>query len=222
MAKRDAAQVRTKFQRFQTQEIARDAIKNAPYNPRRISGDARERLKAKIEGVGLVNTLVWNRRTGNLVSGHQRLSILDELEGGKAYSLTVSVIDVEEKTERELNVFLNNASSQGEWDALALSKLAEEFAKDIAGLGFAPGELDFLGAKPAAGDEDPAEPAGDSAALQAPRETQDGTQVVVVFRDAPETDAFLRFIGQPKDSRYVDGVKAFAPHGFRPKGGKKK
>lgn len=217
MAKVNITPVRTKFQKFFTQEIARSEIKNAPYNPRRISDDARARLKAKIEGVGLVNVLVWNKRNGNLVSGHQRLSILDELEGGRDYTLIVSVVDVDEKTERELNVFVNNAGAQGDWDLTALRSLSTEFADDLAGLGFAAGELDFLDG-PKADDDEP-DPKGGGGG-KPPRETQDGTQVVVVFRDAAGVDDFLRFIGQPLSSRYCDGVKAFAAHGFTPKGAK--
>jgi len=191
----------TKFQRFETAEIARGDVKNAPYNPRRISDEARARLKKKIEEVGLVNVLVWNKRSGNLVSGHQRLSILDELEGGTDYRLTVSVVDVDERTEKELNVFLNNAGSQGEWDSRALARLAEEFAGELEGLGFSDGELDFLKKADGALDE--------AAAPKEPGDTQARLQVLVVFRDSKETDGFLRFIGAPLGNRYVPAVKYF-------------
>lgn len=202
---------RTGFQRFIPEEISREQIKNAPYNPRRITEDARSRLKAKIEAVGLVNAFVWNRRTGNLVGGHQRLSILDELEGKKSYKLTVATVDVDEREEKELNVFLNNSASMGDWDLSALKALTEEFKDELPSLGFEPGELDFL-----AGDngEDEDDSGGESEEDKPPRETQDGTQVVVVFRDAEETNAFLRFIGASLDSRYVDGEKHFTRRGF--------
>ena len=70
----------SRFQKFESQDIGREQIQNAPYNPRYIDTAARNKLKEKIKKVGLVETLVWNKQTGNLVSGHQRLSILDELE----------------------------------------------------------------------------------------------------------------------------------------------
>lgn len=212
MAKVKITPKRTRFQKFVVEEIARSQIKNAPYNPRRISPDARGRLKAKIESVGLVNAFVWNRSTGNLVGGHQRLEILDELEGNPDYTLKIAVVAVDEAEEKKLNVFLNNSGAMGEWDLTALNKLADEFKEDLAGLGFAPGELDFLTeAKPAEetdgeGESEPKEP----------RPTQDETQVVVVFRDSAETEAFLRFIGAPLDSRYVDGEKHFTRRGFVP------
>lgn len=59
---------------------------------------------------------MWNRRTGNLVGGHQRLSLLDELEGTDDYRLTVSRIDVDDAQERALNVVLNNPEAQGNYD----------------------------------------------------------------------------------------------------------
>jgi hypothetical protein len=209
---------RTGFQRFVPMEIGRGQIANAPYNPRRITAEARARLKRKIEEVGLVNVLVWNRHTGNLVSGHQRLSILDELEGGTDYRLQVAAVDVDERTEKELNVFLNNAASMGEWDQQALAKLADEFARELDGLGFAPGELDFLTQAPPA--DDAGEPDGGDAKAAKKKETQDRTQVVVVFRDGKETEAFLRFIGAALDSRYVDAAKHFAKRGFKAHGRK--
>lgn len=208
---------RTRFQTFVVEEVGREQLIGAPYNPRRLTDDARARLKAKIEKVGLVTPLVWNRRTGHLVGGHQRLSILDELEGRKDYRLRVSVVDVDEREERALNVFLNNQASQGDWDTKALAEIAKEFqGDDLADLGFMAGEIDFLGI--GAGDEsgDESGRAGDGGD-SVPRETQDGTQVVVVFRDAAETDAFLRFIGAPLDSSFVDGAKHFRRRGFEGK-----
>lgn len=116
---------RTKYQKFEAREIRRSSINPAPYNPRTITDDAGRRLKANIKRVGLLDTLVWNSRTGNLVSGHRRLERLDELEGYPAkradYLLTAAVVDLDEKTEREQNLFFNNPSAQGEYDFDALA-----------------------------------------------------------------------------------------------------
>jgi hypothetical protein len=206
----------TRFQSFVVEEVGREVLQGAPYNPRRITDDARARLKAKIEKVGLVTPLVWNRRTGNLVGGHQRLGILDELEGRQDYRLRVSVVDVDEREERALNVFLNNQASQGDWDVKALAEIAKEFPDDaLADLGFVAGEIDFLpGASGAGGEGGEEEESGGEGGDTVPRETQDGTQVVVVFRDAAETDAFMRFIGASLDSCFVDAAKHFKRRGF--------
>ncbi|HZQ45960.1 MAG TPA: ParB/RepB/Spo0J family partition protein [Verrucomicrobiae bacterium] len=117
----------SKFEKWTAVEVSRSEIKNAPYNPRTISDDARKKLKRNIETVGLVQPIIWNVRTGNCLGGHQRLAILDALEGSESYRLTVARVDLDDKTEKEQNIFLNNAGSQGDWD---LEKLAEMFRED--------------------------------------------------------------------------------------------
>lgn len=121
----------TRFQKFETEVIHRSKITGAPYNPRVIDENAKKRLASSLRKHGLVEPLVWNRRTGTLVGGHQRLSILDALEKGEDYELTVSVVDVDEKEEARLNVQLNNPSMQGDWDAEALAKLSVDLELDL-------------------------------------------------------------------------------------------
>lgn len=132
-----------KTQSFDILTIHRSDIKNAPYNPRVIGEGARKRLKKGLRKFGLVETLVWNKRTGNLVSGHQRLSIVDELEKSKDYEITVSAIDVDEKDEMALNVQLNNASMMGEFDIDGLISMADAGA-DIDNFGFSESDKEIL------------------------------------------------------------------------------
>lgn len=132
-----------KHQSFEVETIHRSKIRNAPYNPRIIDDEARKRLKRGLKRFGLVESLVWNKRTGNLVSGHQRLSIMDELEKTKDYELVVSVIDVDEKSEMELNVQLNNTSMQGEYDIDMLTEMINDGA-DVNLLGFSEADIDIL------------------------------------------------------------------------------
>ena len=84
----------SKTERYEIQEIGRGQIKNAAYNPRKISKEAREKLRKGLEAHGLVSPLTWNRRIGNLVSGHQRLSQIDQIEGARDYTLMVAVIPI--------------------------------------------------------------------------------------------------------------------------------
>ncbi len=116
----------SKFQRFEMITLQRSRIKGAPYNPRKISPKNKELLKAKIKDVGLIDPPVYNKRTGNLVGGHQRLAALDALEGSRDYSLSVAAVDVDLKTEKEMNIFLNNPKAQGEWDLPILKSLFED------------------------------------------------------------------------------------------------
>ena len=136
---------KSKYQAYDTETINRSDIKNAPYNPRIMDPKAKKRLKKNIAKHGLVAALTWNKRTGNLVGGHQRLEQLDALEKNKDYELTVCVVDVDEKEEAALNVQLNNPSMQGEWDLDKLANMAEEFDLDMSeDLGFTESDIDFM------------------------------------------------------------------------------
>ena len=88
---------KSKYQAYDTETINRSEIKNAPYNPRIMDEKAKKRLRANIQKHGLVAALTWNKRTGNLVGGHQRLEQLDSLEKNKDSELTVCVVDVDPK-----------------------------------------------------------------------------------------------------------------------------
>lgn len=134
----------SKFQKFEMDSIRRDEIHGAEYNPRTISEDARKRLRKMLAKHGLVQPLVWNRRTGNLVAGHQRLAALDSLECSKDYDLQVAVVDVSEREERVLNVQLNNPSMQGEWDLDKLTELAEESSISPDEFGFSDSDIAVL------------------------------------------------------------------------------
>lgn len=136
---------KSKYQAYDTETISRDMIKNAPYNPRIMDEKAKKRLRKNIAKHGLVAALTWNKRTGNLVGGHQRLEQLDALEGQKNYDLTVCVVDVDEREEAALNVQLNNPSMQGEWDLDKLANMSEEFGLDLSeDLGFTESDIDFM------------------------------------------------------------------------------
>lgn len=134
----------SKYQKFKVETISRADIKNADYNPRIMDKEAKKRLKDGLRKHGLVSTLTWNRRTGNLVGGHQRLEQLDALERSKDYTLDVCVIDVDEQEEAILNVQLNNPSMQGDWDLDALADMTEEFGIDFDDMGFSKTDVDFM------------------------------------------------------------------------------
>lgn len=134
----------SKYQKFTIETINREDIKNADYNPRIMDKEAKKRLKEGLKKHGLVSTLTWNRRTGNLVGGHQRLEQLDALEKSKDYSLDVCVIDVDEAEEAILNVQLNNPSMQGEWDLEKLAEITEAFGVDFDDMGFTKLDVDFM------------------------------------------------------------------------------
>ncbi len=135
----------TSRQKFTIERVHRSQIRMAVYNPRLIEEDAKERLANGIAKFGLVEPIVWNQRTGNLVGGHQRLRILDEQEGTQDYDLSVSVIDMDEANEKKLNVVLNNPSAQGTWDQAGLERvlmeLGQESPEALKDVGFRAEEL---------------------------------------------------------------------------------
>ena len=111
---------------MQIETVAIERIKAAPYNPRvdLKPGDvAYERLKRSIEEFDLVEPLVWNCRTGHLVGGHQRLTIL---RSQGLSEVEVSVVDLPPGREKALNVALNNPNLAGDWDLAKLNEVIAE------------------------------------------------------------------------------------------------
>lgn len=117
---------KSKYQKYIVETINRADIKNADYNPRLIDDENKKALKKALKKHGLVEAIVWNRRTGNLVGGHQRLEALDTLEKNQDYSLDVCVVDVDQREEAVLNVQLNNPSLQGDWDLNRLEEMVTD------------------------------------------------------------------------------------------------
>lgn len=134
----------SKYQKFTVETIQRSQIKNADYNPRIMDKEAKKRLKKNLQENGLVSAITWNRRTGNIVGGHQRIEQLDALEKNKNYSLDVCVVDVDERQEAKLNVILNNPSQQGEYDLEGLAMLTEAFDLNFDEMGFTALDVDFM------------------------------------------------------------------------------
>ena len=106
------------------QKIEVSKINPAAYNPRvdlKPNDSEYEKLKQSINTFGYVEPLVWNKQTGNLVGGHQRLKIL--IEQG-ATEVEVSVVDLPIDKEKALNLALNKI--RGDWDDDKLAVLLEE------------------------------------------------------------------------------------------------
>lgn len=127
----------SKYIKSESVELKRSAIHFASYNPRTLSDEERKTIKRGIKKFGLVGGLVVNKRTGmTVVSGHQRLTVMDELNKfpEEDYIIRVDVIDVDEKQEKELNILLNNPNAQGKWDYDALAKMVPDIDWKDAGL----------------------------------------------------------------------------------------
>jgi hypothetical protein len=135
-----------KLEKYEMRVMRRGEIHGAEYNPRKISEAAKKKLKRFLKKHGLWCPLTLNSKTGNLISGHQRLEIMDSILGPD-YELTVAVGEVDETEEVKINLFMNNPSAQGEWDPELLLEIKEiwpdiSFLDDI---GFELEELEILG-----------------------------------------------------------------------------
>lgn len=116
-------------------------LKPADWNPRLIGGSELAKLKASIEEFGYLQPLIWNKRSNQLVAGHQRLKAM-LLAYPQTKEIEVVEVDLDQKKEKALNIALNKIS--GEWDNQKLSEVLAELQTDVnlAGLtGFDPAEI---------------------------------------------------------------------------------
>ena len=117
----------------------------ADYNPRKDlkPGDAEyEKLKRSIEQFGYVEPVIWNRLTGRVVGGHQRLKVLMDMGMSEVDCV---VVELPEEKEKALNIALNKIS--GEWDKDKLALLITDLQGadfDVSLTGFDPAEIDDL------------------------------------------------------------------------------
>ncbi len=118
-------------------------IHRADYNPRvelKPDDPVYEKLKSSIKTFGFCEPLVFNSRTGQLVGGHQRLTVLKDLGYTEA---EVVVVDLPLEQEKAFNIALNKI--QGGWDehklALLLDELTEAPEFDVELTGFETDEI---------------------------------------------------------------------------------
>jgi hypothetical protein len=128
----------TSYERFKPLVVHRSQLNNAPYNPRVISFAAKRKLKRSLAKLKRLAPESWNPTTGNIVGGHQRLDILDALEGTNDYTLTVAAADppLSDAEEVEANLALNAAGAQGEDDIAKLEALLRREDIDLEAAGY--------------------------------------------------------------------------------------
>lgn len=169
---------------FEIRRLPIDQLKPAPYNPRRyLDKPAERKLAASLREFGLVEPLVWNELTGQVVGGHARLRLLRE-QG--VTEVPVSVVRLSPEREKALNVILNNREAQGRYDPAKLAELLEELQglpeQELTGFG-----TDYLATLRL-------EPMADLEPLE---ETDQVEVTIVTTRDgydriAPRLDAIIR------------------------------
>lgn len=217
---------KSKHQRYVIETVLRSSIQEHPKNPRKITETAKKKLRDKMKDVGLLQPLIVNRTSGYLLSGHQRLATLDSLErykpGGKDYGVEVSMVELDEKAETAMLVFLNNPSSMGQWDTDVLAGLSE--VADFEDMGFdrLDVELMFDGdARFESMFEDAAPVKEAKNDIEQLREDRKATNknmkdvsidyyVTVVCKDQPEKEKLMKHLGIPKGEMYISPSEIFA------------
>lgn len=120
-----------------------DEMNPSPYNPRKTlkPGEQKyEALKESISRFDLVEPIIFNQKTGNIVGGHQRYNVLRDM--GITSTLAV-VVDLDEDKERLLNLALNKI--KGDWDYQKLEDILRKYSLDEAQItGFGSDELALL------------------------------------------------------------------------------
>ena len=105
-----------------------DMLLPADYNPRRISDRAMKGLRASLERFGELGGIVYNKRTGRLVGGHQRVKALAAMGVKDA---EVRVVDLPVAEEKAANLALNHPGIGGEWDEALLAVVLAEVERDL-------------------------------------------------------------------------------------------
>lgn len=100
----------------------------ADYNPRKISAKAMAGLKASLTRFGELGGIVYNKRTGHLVGGHQRVKALLAL--GETHA-EVRVVDLPISEEKAANLALNHHGIGGEWDDALLAVVLDDVKRDL-------------------------------------------------------------------------------------------
>lgn len=219
----------SEHQKFEMRTFWRSQIQEHPKNPRVITESAKKKLKGKMQEVGLLQPLIVNSRTGYLLGGHQRLASLDSLEkykdGKNDYEIDVAVVDLDEKLELEMLVFLNNPGAQGGWALETLADINLESGIGFNDMGFDKLDVDLL----FDGDsrfsdvfQDPTEVKETKATLdeikavrkenmEDMKERQKaGFYAVIVCRDAEEKKDLMRRMNIPDYETYISSEAAFA------------
>lgn len=136
-----------------------DDLKGAPYNPRMMTPAAAKGLRAGIEDFGDLGGITWNKRSGLLVSGHQRVEQLRKLgakftvdaEGTALVVKTdagdhrfpIRVVDWDESKAKAALVVANSHATQGTFTD-SLGALLKEIQPDLGALKFDALKLDVL------------------------------------------------------------------------------
>jgi len=102
-------------------------LKAAEYNPRQNNKKQEIDLSKGLKKFGLVQPIVFNEKTGNIVGGHFRVRELVKLGYTEVECV---IVDLSLKDEKELNIRLNANGGQFDFDMLANGGWDEKMLND--------------------------------------------------------------------------------------------
>jgi len=123
----------------ETAIIKRSQISMHPKNPKHhTEADIKKQLK-NFRKVGYLGGIIFNKTTGNLISGHKRLQSIDLFYGNSPdkpvdYDVRVEVVEMDEKTELEQLIYLDARSTNTQQDLQLLAEILPSIDPKEAGL----------------------------------------------------------------------------------------
>lgn len=187
---------------MEVQRIRVEDIHPADYNPRialKKGSFMYKALDGSIDKFGMVVPLIVNKRTGTLISGHQRLNVL--IARGEEYVDCV-VLDIEEDEEKALCIALNKLG--GEWDYGKLSDILDELRAadyDIGVTGFSTAEVDDLLGELQTADEEPED---------LPEEPEDVVVLIGIYKFTVTAAEYEEIIGSIREKVGFSKIQMYA------------
>lgn len=124
------ADIENLFDGITLEKVAFDKIHPNPMNPRvelRPGMPLYDKLKQSILGNSYLDPIIWNKRSGYIVAGHQRYAVLRDIaeeSNQEIKEIPVIVVDLPEDKERTFLLASNKV--QGIWDTEKLARLFQE------------------------------------------------------------------------------------------------
>ncbi len=108
---------------MEIEKIKLKDLKPSNYNPRKISDKELLKLEDSMEKFGYVEPIIFNKKTSNIVGGHQRFKVLSK-KLKPDDNIDVVIVDLDEYQEKALNLALNRIS--GDWEDIKLADILKD------------------------------------------------------------------------------------------------
>ena len=199
-----------KYKQSETVVIKRSQINFAPYNPRKEDPEVIKKLKKNFKTVGYLGGIVWNQLSSYLVSGHKRVQTLDIINNYDGtpetdYEIKVEAVELDDKTEREQNIFMNSPSAMGEFDMEKIKVLVPEIDYKAAGLSEADMNIYGISVMQDEISSELSDTLGDFEEIQRPFEEDIESYVMLNFKSYRAKSSFMLRFGFRPDDKIIPG-----------------